>query len=407
VTVAQFFTLPEVVAVIEQARTASSMPVSVHLHDRAGEAQHMIGRGACAACHAAASTESGRAACKDSRANAAGQALRGHRVAPFVCHLGLSCVAAPAVKDSGANAAITFGPFCPAEAPHGLGAAVADGLLVLGHDSPVTTDDIAKVSADGVPVMVEWTVDRLTALWHAHDYAPEPETEPDPEPEPKPKPAPPLKARVRLAGPAPVMVVALAAGDRAWARWALRNALDEAAAAGESVNARAVSLVTQILEAADRANLPTDIAWQRFEAFVPNARKPVDIATLSRASMRVISPIAKTFDGRTADKLGVVFREVVAWYGEGIRIEDVAAKTQSHPTTITHLLQRRFGLSFSELAGKIRIERAKKALRDTQLTVGEIARRVGISDVSNFGRLFRRFEGHSPQTYRDKFRKAA
>jgi len=69
--------------------------------------------------------------------------------------------------------------------------------------------------------------------------------------------------------------------------------------------------------------------------------------------------------------------------------------------------QRRFGLRFSELAGKGRIERAKKALRDTQLTVGEIARRVGIADVSNFGRLFRRFEGHSPQAYRDTFRKAA
>jgi AraC-like DNA-binding protein len=404
-TAAEFFAWPEVVAVIEQARMASSMPVSVHLHDQAGEAQHAIGRGACAACHAAASTESGRAACKDSRANAAGQALRGDRVAPFVCHLGLSCVTAPAVKESGANAAITFGPFCPAEAPHGLDAAVADGLSALGHHSPVSTDDIARVSADGVPVLVEWTVDRLTALWHERNKEAEPE--PEPAHEPEPKPAPPLKARVRLAGPAPVIVVALAAGDRAWARWALRNALDEAAAAGESVNARAVSLVTQIIEAADRANLPTEAAWQRFEAFVPQARKQADVATLSRAAMRVIGPIAKTFDGRTADKLAVIFREIVAWYGEGIRIEDVAVKTQSHPTTITHLLQRRFGLSFSELAGKIRIERAKKALRDTQLTVGEIARRVGISDVSNFGRLFRRFEGHSPQTYRDKFRKAA
>ena len=37
------------------------------------------------------------------------------------------------------------------------------------------------------------------------------------------------------------------------------------------------------------------------------------------------------------------------------------------------------------------------------LSTGEISRRVGIRDGSNLGKLFRKFEGMSPQDYRRRF----
>lgn len=60
---------------------------------------------------------------------------------------------------------------------------------------------------------------------------------------------------------------------------------------------------------------------------------------------------------------------------------------------------------FTELA-RMRIERARELLLTTELSVGEIARQVGIPDPTIFGRVFRRLEGYSPSSFRDRERAA-
>jgi len=68
-------------------------------------------------------------------------------------------------------------------------------------------------------------------------------------------------------------------------------------------------------------------------------------------------------------------------------------------------LRRKFGMSFSEYVNRLRIDRAKDLLRRTQLNATQIAQRLGISDQSNFGKLFKRFEGITPLEYRERFGK--
>jgi len=46
---------------------------------------------------------------------------------------------------------------------------------------------------------------------------------------------------------------------------------------------------------------------------------------------------------------------------------------------------------------------AKELLRRTKLSVGEVARRVGIGDPSNFNKLFRKFETVPPVEYRKRY----
>ncbi len=401
------FDRPEIAALIEQARIASSMPVAVHRHSETGEDSRVAGSGSCTVCHRATSTPDGAAACRDSRGNAARQALNRNRPVAFTCHLGLSCVAAPLVNDANERCAITFGPFCPAEAPEGLDTVVSEGLRALEIDDTPTLNDIARVSADGVPILVDWTVDRLRTVLQQRTSDTLP-VECNDNAEPTPISARPVKSRARASGPASIIVVALASGDRASARWFVRNALEEAASMpGGGVQARTVSLTSHVLEAADHARLPTEEAWSSMNALVEISRQTTDIATLSRACMRVLGAVLKQFDERSGARIAVIFREVADRFGDGILLDDVAAKTGTDPTAITHLLQRRFELNFSELVGKVRIERAKRLLRESQLSISEIATRVGVSDASNFGRLFRKFEGISPLHYRERFRRAA
>jgi AraC-like DNA-binding protein len=66
-------------------------------------------------------------------------------------------------------------------------------------------------------------------------------------------------------------------------------------------------------------------------------------------------------------------------------------------------LQRRLkqhGTSFTELRREVRQQLAERTLGDPQMTIAEIAYRLGYSEPSEFHRAFRSWTGSSPKQYR-------
>ncbi|WP_439101507.1 helix-turn-helix domain-containing protein [Congregibacter sp.] len=71
--------------------------------------------------------------------------------------------------------------------------------------------------------------------------------------------------------------------------------------------------------------------------------------------------------------------------------------------TSTRHLQRRLameGCSYTEIVARTRLCRAQQWLRDSPMSVAEIAAELGYTDASNFARAFRRASGASPAEYR-------
>lgn len=59
------------------------------------------------------------------------------------------------------------------------------------------------------------------------------------------------------------------------------------------------------------------------------------------------------------------------------------------------------GFSFREVADEIRFEVACQLLRDTRLTVNEIAASLHYGDASAFAHAFRRWSGQTPTRWRE------
>ena len=87
---------------------------------------------------------------------------------------------------------------------------------------------------------------------------------------------------------------------------------------------------------------------------------------------------------------------------DGVTLNEVAARIGCTPSAITHALQRKFGMSFTQYVGRLRVAAAKELLRRTRLSPMEIGRRIGIPDASNFARLFKKFENMTPLEYRKR-----
>jgi AraC-like DNA-binding protein len=59
-------------------------------------------------------------------------------------------------------------------------------------------------------------------------------------------------------------------------------------------------------------------------------------------------------------------------------------------------------LTFSELTQKARSERALLLLRSSELSLEDVAERLGYSTLSNFVRAFRKWTGVTPAAYRKR-----
>jgi AraC-like DNA-binding protein len=84
-----------------------------------------------------------------------------------------------------------------------------------------------------------------------------------------------------------------------------------------------------------------------------------------------------------------------------ISIYAIASAFGISPRSLQRELSR-LGTSYSELLDRLRIDRAKEMLAETDLTQVEISRELGYGHSANFSRAFKRVCGISPKQYRQK-----
>lgn len=87
-------------------------------------------------------------------------------------------------------------------------------------------------------------------------------------------------------------------------------------------------------------------------------------------------------------------------YAEAITLEDVARHVCLSPTYFSSLFKAETDQGFLNYLQNMRINRAKQLLRETSISIGEIAGMVGYADVKYFSKLFTKETGIKPSVYR-------
>lgn len=82
---------------------------------------------------------------------------------------------------------------------------------------------------------------------------------------------------------------------------------------------------------------------------------------------------------------------------EKATLQSIAEKFSYHPNYVSELLHRKTGKTFSEILLRCRMERAAALLKNTTLTVEDIAYMLGYNNSSNFYKAFRAYYHKSPR----------
>lgn len=113
-------------------------------------------------------------------------------------------------------------------------------------------------------------------------------------------------------------------------------------------------------------------------------------------------PTGSTYDPRVS----YVIRRICQDATSKIHLSDLAQEASLTPSHLQHLFRKNVGRSVKNLMGQLRLIQAERLLKHSNLTVAEIARRVGFEDRSNFHRSFKKQFGVTPLSVRAEPRSA-
>jgi len=87
-------------------------------------------------------------------------------------------------------------------------------------------------------------------------------------------------------------------------------------------------------------------------------------------------------------------------YMKSISLSDIASHLHVNASYLSRLYKRKIGITVTDELSRMRIEKAKKLLTETDFLTYEIANKIGINDPVYFSQLFRKHTGVNPKEYR-------
>ena len=136
------------------------------------------------------------------------------------------------------------------------------------------------------------------------------------------------------------------------------------------------------------------------------AQLPMGSLSAAGGLLRFLSRIAHPADEVNADTSpSEDYFHKASWYIEGnlennITVTEVAAFVGLCRSQLFRVFQTEAGCGPQEWILKTRMRRAERLLRESSLTLDEVARSCGFAGAAQLGQSFRRYHGYSPTHYR-------
>lgn len=106
---------------------------------------------------------------------------------------------------------------------------------------------------------------------------------------------------------------------------------------------------------------------------------------------------------RNLEQIGLAKLYIEEHYMESVSLEDLGSYLGFNPSYFSSLFKKETGTSFLEYLVKIRMEKAKELLKDSDLRIQDICLMVGYNDLRHFRKLFTQTTGLSPKEFRRLF----
>lgn len=98
---------------------------------------------------------------------------------------------------------------------------------------------------------------------------------------------------------------------------------------------------------------------------------------------------------------------IEAHYGDDLCLDDVADAAEVSVSYLSPHFKKQMGMTFLKYLTRLRVEKAKVLLEETEMQTSRIASEVGYQDSRYFGQVFKQWTGLTPSEYRKKAARAS
>ena len=174
----------------------------------------------------------------------------------------------------------------------------------------------------------------------------------------------------------------------------------------EARNPRGCDILDLVYSAADVFTVCIQIAnrTECLEAFRRRCEQCASVeklfATLREFQQKYIREIEEKRENDRVRPIRRAKEYIQNHYGDPITLEEVSSEVGLSPTYFSVLFKKTEGEGFARYLINVRMEQAKILLRETNLPVVEICKKVGYNDLKHFTQTFEKSTEVKPSTYR-------
>ena len=104
-----------------------------------------------------------------------------------------------------------------------------------------------------------------------------------------------------------------------------------------------------------------------------------------------------------SERIEKVYRFIQHNYQRTIRVDEVAELVNMTVISLSRLIKQRTGKSFMEFLIEVRLGAATRRLIETNDSISEICYDCGFNNLSNFNRIFKKYQNCTPSEFRTSF----
>ncbi|MCL2153292.1 MAG: response regulator [Oscillospiraceae bacterium] len=140
---------------------------------------------------------------------------------------------------------------------------------------------------------------------------------------------------------------------------------------------------------------------------ISKARFAEDFISDFKVSLDEISSILREIhDNPNESVMPRILAYIDEHYAEELTLSHLASWFNLNYNYLSAYFGTNYAEGFSKHLARVRIEKAKEQLSETDMPVSDICTHVGFSDHSYFTRVFRKYVGSTPSSYRAKMKKS-
>lgn len=166
-----------------------------------------------------------------------------------------------------------------------------------------------------------------------------------------------------------------------------------------------VELIILVCHAA-REEGPSSSFYLNYIGYIEEIRE-VDDIDIEAWAYRKFQYLLKGIQMRKTVKLHPIIHNSIAYieknYTKDITLEKVSSMVGLTPQYFSSYFKEEMDITFTEHITKLRIEKAKELIRNSQMSIQEVCFFVGYHDPNYFSRIFKKYVGCTPSRYKKEY----